>query len=76
MKYTQQNKIKWAREILLTVENMDGKVYFVKKKAGSYLCFPGTVREIRTVANVVCFNIIIMMEVKELGPQEVHINAE
>lgn len=76
MKYTEQNKVKQAREILLTVENTDGKLYFVKKKMGNFLCFPGTAREIRTVANVVCFNIIIMMEVKELGPQEVHISAE
>lgn len=39
MKYTQQNKIKQTREILLTAENLDGKLYFVKKKVRSYLLF-------------------------------------
>lgn len=39
MKYTKQNKIKQAREIILTVENWDGKLYFVKKKMGNYRLF-------------------------------------
>lgn len=45
-----------------------------KKRWEVIYCFPGTGRVIRTVANI-CFN-IIMVEVKELEPQEVHVHAE